>query len=125
MSKAGAARAFTWPKLKALALSLELPHVIETTSWGQPTLKAHGKLWTWWSPTEDAPVFKTTFEERDFLIEAAPETFFFTDHYRNHPLVLVRPDRLDADWAKARLVKTWRDMAPKKVLKAFDSGAEP
>jgi hypothetical protein len=125
MTKAKPARAITWPKLKALALSLDLPNVVETTSWGQPTLKAHGKLWAWWSPHEDAPVFKTTFEERDFLIEADPDTFFFTDHYRAHPLVLVRPAKLDPAWAKARLLKTWRDMAPKKILKAYDERVKP
>jgi hypothetical protein len=112
--------AWTWPKLKALALALDLPGIEETTSWGQPTLKAHGKLWVWWSPSEDAPVFKVTLEEREFLCEADPEAFFFTDHYKNHPLILVRPEKLDLDWAKNNLVKVWRQMAPKRVLKAFD-----
>jgi hypothetical protein len=106
--------------LRALALSLNLPHVVEATSWGQPCLKAHGKLWAWWSPHEDAPVFKMDREERQMLISLDPETFFVTPHYAPHNLVLVRPDRLDPAWAKARLVQTWRNMAPKRVLKAFD-----
>lgn len=110
-----------WESFRALALSLELPNVVETTSWGQPTLKAHGKLWAWWSPHENAPVFKMSFEERQFLLEADPETFFVTPHYAGHALVLVRPERLDRDWAKARLLQAWRDMAPKRVLKAYDA----
>ncbi len=113
---------FTWPKLKALALSLNLPNVVETTSWGQPTLKAHGKLWAWWSPHEDAPVFKVSKEEREILLAAEPERYFITPHYQNHALVLVRPDKLDADWAKDKLLQAWRDMAPKKLLKAWDEG---
>jgi len=112
--------AIDWPNLKALALALGLPGVEETTSWGQPTLKAHGKLWVWWSPKEDAPVFKVPFEEREFLVEADPDTFFFTPHYRSHPLILVRPDRLDREWAEANLLRVWRDQAPKRVLKAYD-----
>lgn len=112
--------AITWPKLKALALSLRLPGVEETTSWGQPCLKAHGKLWVWWSPSEDAPVFKVSLEEREFLCEADPDTFFFTAHYKNHPLILVRPEQLDLDWARNNLMQVWRKMAPKKVLKAYD-----
>ena len=115
-----AERAIDWPGLKALALALGLPGVEETTSWGQPTLKAHGKLWVWWSPKEDAPVFKVPFEEREFLVEADPDTFFFTPHYRSHPLILVRPDRLDREWAEANLLRVWRDQAPKRVLKAYD-----
>jgi hypothetical protein len=120
--KAKTAKALTWPTFRALALSLKLPHVIETTSWGQPTLKAHGKLWAWWSPTENAPVFKVSFEERELLLEMEPDVFFVTDHYRPHPLVLARPDKVDPAWAKATLYKMWRAMAPKKALKAYDEG---
>lgn len=111
----------TWESLKTLALGLGLPGVEETKSWGQPTLKAHGKLWVWWSPHEDAPVFKLPIEERAFLVEAAPDTFFVTPHYRSHPLVLVRPERLDLAWAKANLLRVWRAQAPKRVLAAFDA----
>lgn len=113
-------RQIDWDRLKAVALDLGLPGVEETTSWGQPTLKAHGKLWVWWSPHEDAPVFKVPFEEREILLEAEPETFFVTPHYKGHALVLVRPERLDAAWARHNLLRVWRAQAPKRVLKAFD-----
>lgn len=109
-----------WQAYRELALSLEMPEVIKTKSWGNPCLKAHGKLWAWWSPTEDAPVFKMPREEREFLIEADPETFFVTDHYRPHNLILARPEKLDPEWAKAHLVRTWREMAPKRYLKKHD-----
>jgi hypothetical protein len=118
------ARKPDWQLLKALALGLGLPGVEETTSWGQPTLKAHGKLWVWWSPHEDAPVFKVPIEEREILVEAEPATFFFTPHYKSHPLVLVRPEKVDLDWARANLIRVWRAQAPKRVLKAFDE-AQP
>ena len=109
-----------WETYKALALELKLPNVIEATSWGNPCLKAHGKLWAWWSPSEDAPVFKMPREEREFLIEADPETFFVTDHYRSHNLVLVHPASLDPEWAKAHLVRSWRELAPKRVLQDWE-----
>ena len=114
-------RKVDWQRLKTLALSLNLPGVEEATSWGQPNLKAHGKLWVWWSPHQDAPVFKVPFEEREILVEAEPETFFFTPHYKSHPLVLVRPEKLDLAWAKANLIKVWRAQAPKRVLKVYDA----
>ena len=110
-----------WETLKAFALALELPGVELTTSWGQPSLKAHGKLWVWWSPHEDAPVFKVPFEEREFLLEVEPETFFVTAHYKKHALVLARPERLDPGWAKANLIRVWRAQAPKRFLKAYDA----
>jgi hypothetical protein len=113
-------RRTTWTRIKTMALSLGLPGVEEKTSWGQPTLKAHGKLWVWWSPHEDAPVFKISFEEREILVEAYPDTFFVTPHYKGHPLVLMRPEKLDLGWAKTNLIRVWRAQAPKRVLKAYD-----
>ena len=111
----------TWVSLREFALSLSLPNVEDAVSWGQPNLKAHGKMWVWWSPTENAPVFKTTFEEREFLMEVDPETFFYTQHYRNFPLILARPDRLDLDWVRANLMRTWRNQATKTFLKKWDA----
>lgn len=110
-----------WPTLRRFALDLGLPRVEDAVSWGNPNLKAHGKMWVWWSPMEDAPVFKVSFDERDILIEGWPDTYFFTGHYRNWPLVLVRPDRLDLGWARANLIRVWRDQAPKRWLKAWDA----
>lgn len=114
----------TFESLRDLALSLDLPGVTEAVSWGQPCLKAHGKLWFFWSPTENAPVFKVPFEERDLLVETDPETYFFTPHYRNYKLVLARPERVDPDWAKANLIRVWRELAPKRLLKAYDADSE-
>jgi hypothetical protein len=115
-----AKRRLGWARLKAMAVKLRLPGVEEMTSFGEPTLKAHGKLWVWWSPHEDAPVFKVPIEERDMLVDVDPDTFFVTPHYQSYPMVLVRPEKLDLDWAKANLIRVWREQAPKRVLKAYD-----
>lgn len=111
----------SYDELKALALSLGLPEVTDTTSWGNPCLKAHGKLWVWWSPYADAAVFKCDFDERDMLVAADPETFFVHPHYAKHRLVLVRAGRIDPGWARARLIAQWRAAAPKRWLKAWDA----
>lgn len=110
-----------WSDLKTLALSLNLPEVVEATAWGNPCLKAHGKMWTWWSPSANAPVFKVSFEEREVLLAAEPERFFFTPHYRSHQLVLMRPECFDLDWARANLVHVWRAQAPKRWLGKYDA----
>ena len=36
-----------WAALRKLALGLKLPGTVETVSYGEPALKAHGKLWVW------------------------------------------------------------------------------
>jgi len=111
----------TWAELKAVALELGLPGVEERTAWGNPVLKAHGKMWTWWSPYMDAALFKCDRDERDMPRQADPDTFPAHPHYENHNLILVAAGRIDRGWAEARLVRTWRDMAPKRVLAQFDA----
>jgi hypothetical protein len=109
-----------WDRIRDLALGLGLAGVEETTTWGQPAMKAHGKLWVWWSPQVEAPVFKVDFDEREVLLEALPERFFIVEHYRRSAMVLMRPDNLDFDWAKANLMKVWLAQAPKRVRQAFE-----
>lgn len=108
-----------WEDLKAFALALDLPKVEETVSWGNPNLKAHGKMWTWWAPQDyaNAPAFKVDREEMEFLLEVRGDTFFTTDHHRPHNVVLMRPEAFDAAWARANLIRVWRKQAPKRWLK--------
>jgi hypothetical protein len=111
-----------WPTLKAFALGLGLPQVTVDYPWGNEALKAHGKMWCWWSPYVDAAVFKCGKDEREMLLEAAPDTFALHPHYAPHNLILVRAARIDPDWARARLMAQWREAAPKKWLRDWDAG---
>ena len=113
-----------WPALKALALGLDLPKVVEATAWKNPCLKAHGKMWCWWSPYVDAAVFRADRQEREMLVAAEPATFLLHPHYAAHDLVLVRAGQIDAAWARARLIRHWRDAAPKRWLAAWDAAAD-
>ena len=112
-----------WEDLKAFALSLGLPHVEETVSWGNPNLKAHGKMWTWWAPQDfaNAPAFKVDRAEMDFLLEVDPDRFFTTAHHKPHNIILMRPEKFDPAWARRNLIQVWRKQAPKKFLKDWDA----
>jgi len=114
----------SWPELKKFALALDLPNVEESTSWGNEVLKAHGKLWTWWSPYIDAALFKCDKEEREMLRASDPKTFVFHKHYEAHNLVLVAAGQIDPAWAEARLTATWRNAATKTFLKKWDAKNE-
>ncbi len=111
----------TYAELRALALSMDLPEVTDTTAWGHPCVKAHGKMRCWWSPYVDAAVFKADKDEREMLIAVDPETFCVHPHYLPHNLILVRAGRIDEGWARARLMRQWRDAAPKRWLKDWDA----
>jgi len=111
-----------WADLRDFALSLGLPQVEDAISWGNPNLKAHGKMWVWWSPYVEAAVFKCPFDESEFLRAADPATFLHHPHYQNHPLILVAAGRIDPAWAEARLRRSWAELAPKRWLKTWQAG---
>ena len=66
---------------------------------------------------------QVSFEEREVLCAADPETFHFTPHYQNYPYVLARLKRLKADELRGYLERQWRHNAPKKWLRAWDMEA--
>lgn len=111
----------TYAELRSLALAMNLPQVTETTAWGNPCLKAHGRMWCWWSPVAAAAVFRCDPDEREMLLAADPDTFVLHPHYAAHRLILVRAGHLDPDWARARLTAQWRDAAPRRWLRAWDA----
>ena len=110
-----------WAELRSFALGLGLPEVADAVSWGNPNLKAHGKMWCWWSPCIDAGIFKGSREEREMLMQADPESFVMHPHYAKTGLILVAGGRIDEGWAEARLRQSWRDQAPKRFLKEWDA----
>ena len=70
-------------------LALALPNVEEGTSYGTPALKVNGKLFVRLHQDLDKIVLKMSFERGEEMMAADPETYFITDHYRNHPWILV------------------------------------
>lgn len=106
------------------ALMSGFPETELSTSHGYPAYKAFGKFLTRLRSEDDSVVLgQVPFDEREMLCAADPETFHFTDHYRNYPMVLARLQRIDAKTLRAYLMRQWRHNAPKKWLKAWDEGA--
>jgi hypothetical protein len=75
-----------------------LPDVEVTTTWGQPTLKVHGRMFVCIASHPSAEpnslVVMMDFADRDALLEDDPDTFYLKDHYVNYPCVLVRLSRI-------------------------------
>jgi len=78
-------------------LGLKLPNVKESTSYGTPALKVNGKLFVRLHQDLDKIVVKMPFERREEMMEADPETYFITDHYRDYPWILVSLAHVRAD----------------------------
>jgi hypothetical protein len=111
--------AMTYDDVRAFALAL--PGVAAGISYGHDCLKAHGKFMTRLKEDGDSLVVPgVTLDEREMLIEAEPDTFYVTDHYRNYPYVLVRLSRAHPGTVTRLLLRHWRATAPKRLLKAYD-----
>lgn len=106
----------TWED--AVQLGLTLPEVEVSTSYGTPALKVKGKLLLRLKEDgESAAVMDTPIEEREILVETRPDAFFFTDHYRDWPIVLVRLKAMKAKDLRPFLLRSWRARAPKSLQK--------
>ena len=95
------------------ALGLLLPGVQTATKYdGSPVLKLGGcfmaGLATHASAEQDTLVVRVDLDDRELLLDEAPETYYVTDHYRPHPVVLVRLSQVDRDALRDLLMVSWR-----------------
>jgi len=100
MTRRPARRAARDPFAAVRAVGLALPDVQAATKYdGSPVLKVRGcfmaGLATHRSAEPETMVIRIGLEQRDGLLEDAPETYYVTDYYRRHPVVLVRLPRID------------------------------
>jgi hypothetical protein len=99
-------------------LALALPGVEEGTSYGTPAFKVRGKLLARLREDGETLVLRVGFDLRDLLMNADPETFYVTDHYRGYPFVLVSLPRVARPRLRDVLEEAWRQSAPKTLLAA-------
>ena len=83
-------------------VGLTLPGVEAATKYdGSPVLRVGGAfmagLATHHSAEPGTLVVRAGFEERECLLADAPDTYYLTDYYRSHRVVLVRLSRVDRD----------------------------
>jgi hypothetical protein len=101
------------------AVGLTLPDVVAGTKYdGSPVLRLGGSfvagLAMHRSAEPETLVVRAGFDERAWLLEEAPGTYYVTDYYEPHPVVLVRLSRIDRDALHDLLAGSWR-LASAKV----------
>ena len=81
------------------SIGLALPGVEDSTAYGFPALKVHGKLLACVPANRSAEpgsiVIRVDFDDRAELLAAAPDVYYVTDHYADYSAVLVRLSRVD------------------------------
>ena len=93
-------------------LLLDLGNVVEGLSYGMPSFLLNGRFFARFRDDDTVLVLQLeSIGDRDVLMDMDPRAFFFTDHYRNYPAVLVRlaevPGALLADVVR----ESWRHVS--------------
>jgi hypothetical protein len=101
-------------------MALSFPGVAEAISYGTPSFKLKDKLLARFHEDGVSLVLKMDVETRDFLLQAEPEVYSITDHYKNYPYILVKLVNADLEDLKGYFHRSWRSHAPKKRLNELE-----
>jgi hypothetical protein len=102
-----------WKEVSVIALAL--PGVVAATSYGTPAFKVNKKLMA--RLKEDGKTLVVYTFDRDRWMKRNPETFFITDHYKDHPLMLIDLASVKKKELQELLLASWKIRAPGKLLK--------
>lgn len=59
--------------------------------------------------------------EREKWIQANPETYFITEHYRNYPSMLIRLAKAEPVDLEQLLITAWLSRATKALIKEYQN----
>ena len=103
-------------------IAMSFPGCTEGTSYGAPAFLVNKKFFTRLRRDDASLVLlEVSFDEREMLMEAEPQTFHFTAHYKDYPSVLARIATLHPGSLRNFLERRWRRIAPKKLVKERDA----
>jgi hypothetical protein len=103
-----------WQTVRRLMQELDFPATEESISYGTPSFKVKKKFLL--RLKEDGETMVIHSDDRDTWLEDDPTVFFFTDHYRNYPAVLVRLKKIGKKKLRDLLTQSWKEIAPPKLL---------
>ena len=113
----------SWASARKLVLSF--PGISEGTSYGQPSFLLDGTFFSRFNEREQGLVVYVEEGLRDALLEARPETYFTTDHYRGYPYVLVRLGRLRQAELQALYEAAFRRRAKPRRIAEWEARRVP
>jgi hypothetical protein len=105
-------------RLLRLAVEAGLPGVEESTSYGNKALKVDGKSFVAVKGNETI-VISIALDEKEALLEMAPEIYFQTPHYVGWQYLPVRIDVIGDTELTDRLIGAWFLRAPKKLALTY------
>lgn len=82
-----------------------------------PSFLLHGRFFARFRDDDTVLVLQlTTINERDVLMDLDPDVFFFTDHYRNYPAVLIRLAEVKPALLASVVREAWEQLSAKRRM---------
>jgi hypothetical protein len=100
-------------------IAMNFPGVEEGTSYGTLGYRVSKKLICRMKEDGESLAIRMEVGEREILVEGEPDVFYFTEHYRNYPMVLVRLPKVHPDELKRIFGNAWRRFASKRLIESI------
>lgn len=108
-------------RMLRLCAELGLPEVTQSTSYGAPSVKVGTKNFASVRGPQEM-VLRCPLEQKELLMEMAPDIYWQTEHFHGWPGLLVRLDVIGDEELALRLEDAWRFRAPKRLADAYATG---
>jgi hypothetical protein len=103
-------------------LAGRFPGVEESRSYGTPSIKVKGKFMARLrTEAEGGLAIRCDIIDRQMLLQAAPETFYITDHYTDSPMILINLETVRWDAMPGIIEQAWRMTATSGMIEAYDN----
>jgi hypothetical protein len=114
--------AITYEQVRDWVLALPGGREVMVESWGHPTLRIGDKMIAGGAPDSPTMSIKAAKEDQAELIAGAPETYAIADYVGRYGWVRVTLATADPHEVRRIVEDAWRRTAPKRVVRAYDSG---
>ncbi|HEX6746486.1 MAG TPA: MmcQ/YjbR family DNA-binding protein [Longimicrobium sp.] len=104
-------------------MAMALPGVTEGVAMGTPAFYVRKLFFMRLKEDGETLVLRINLFEREYLLQAEPDAYFVTDHYREYPVVLARLPALSVERLRPRIEDAWRMRAPKRLADEYDRRA--
>jgi hypothetical protein len=111
-------------RMLRLVRAMALPEVTESTSYGNPSLKVRDRNFAS-VKAAGSMVLHCPQDQKELLLEMAPDVYWQTDHYKGWPGLLVRLDVISDEELALRLADAWRFRAPKRLAEDYVPPSPP
>lgn len=110
----------TFADVRKIGKSLD--GVVDATAHGAPCLKLNGRIFACQAINKqaepDSLMVRLPFDQRDALIEEAPDVYYLKPHYEPWPCVLVRLPKVHRDALRDLMTGAWRHAVAEKPVRA-------